>query len=76
MQKTLTVKGKRFTAKQIESAIQNDEVVLNDIPFNVTYRADEHNMFENTKKPDANCMLLWGRGYKYAFCLPLQSYQP
>ena len=72
MQQTLTIQGKRFTAKQIKSIIQNDEVILNGVPFHVTYRVDEHNMFERPQMQDANYMLLWGRGYKYAFCLPLR----
>ena len=73
MQKTLTIKGKTFTSKRSESLIDdNNKVVLNGIPFDVTYRIDEHNMFENTKRQDGKFMLLWGRGYKAAFSLPLE----
>ena len=72
MQKTLTINGKIFTAKQVERLIDNDKVLLNGVPFNVDYRIDEHNMFENTKRQDAKFMMLWGRGYKAAFALPLE----
>ena len=71
MQRTLTINKKKYTAKQIEPLISGDKVTLNGITFDVTYRIDEHNMFENTKRQDGRFMLLWGRGYKYAFALPL-----
>lgn len=71
MQKTLTIKGKRFTAKKIEGMIENDMVILNGRTFYVTYRIDENNMFENPKREDAKFMLLWAGGYKYAICLPV-----
>ena len=75
MQKTLTIKGKTFTPKQVERLIDNDKVLLNSVSFDVTYRIDEHNMFENTKRQDsaAKFMFLWGRGYKAAFVLPLSD---
>jgi len=72
MQKTLTINKKTFTAEQIEKLISDDDkVTLNGETFDVTYRVDEHNMFENTKRKDGKFMLLWGRGYKCAFVLPL-----
>ena len=73
MQKTLTIKGKTFSAKQVERLIDNDKALLNSVSFDVTYRIDEHNMFENTKQQDAKFMFLWGRGYKAAFVLPLSK---
>ena len=75
MQKTITVAGKRFTSNHVTSLIGHDnKVTLNGVTFDVTYRKDEHNMFEVTKRNEAKFALLWAGGYKYAIVLPLEAH--
>ncbi len=67
-QKTLTVKGVKFTAVQIRKMIVNSEVTLNNNHFHVTYRKKDDTMHSPNRTPtEADYFLLWGNGYKYAF---------
>ena len=90
MQKSLTIKGKRYSAKKILSMIINDDipvtymhykyprsgqVTLNGVTFNTHYKKKDDTQFDyNRFKQDADIVLLWAGGYKYAIVLPLEAH--
>ena len=89
MQKLLTVKGKKYSAKKIVSMIINDDipvtymhykyprsgqVTLNGVTFNTQYKKTDDTQFDyNRFKYEADIVLLWDGSYKYAIVLPLEA---
>ena len=90
MQKSLTIKGKRYSAKKIVSMIINDDIpvtymhykyprsgqaTLNGVTFSTQYKKKADTQFDyNRFKSEADIVLLWGSGYKYAIVLSLEEH--